>query len=302
MPNNAEFQRTRSQIRRKLGLEHDVARLCDDAQGPYAGRKGYARVQFQKADGEFLPPVEIPNLTSIMSPGRFVRVEEVDGKVSIVGVAFDQEIDSGGNPQEALENKELKWVTKAILDEFKAIPIGSTEILISPGFMPDGTRFNGAVTTTLTTAIGNLSAGQHQLACVYVQSDRTLDVQLATAKDALDPLTVADIAECHTAADSDALPVVAVQLVEGVADITDEYLRYDLRLLFSALATRRIATSSADVTNPPTDAELDSAFGTPTEAGAGFVSLLDDAGGDANVYLVASNGTSWWYAAMTKAT
>lgn len=60
--------------------------------------------------------------------------------------------------------------------------------------------------------------------------------------------------------------------------------------------------SVADVTNPPTDAELDSAFGTPATVGAGYAAILNDANGDANNYLVVSNGTSWWYVALTKAT
>lgn len=68
-------------------------------------------------------------------------------------------------------------------------------------------------------------------------------------------------------------------------------------------AVRRvgIATSDADTANPPSDADLDTAFGQPADAGDGFLALLDDASGDANVYLVASNGTSWWYVALTKA-
>lgn len=60
--------------------------------------------------------------------------------------------------------------------------------------------------------------------------------------------------------------------------------------------------STADVSNPPTDAELDSALGTPAAVGAGYQCLLDDGGADTNVYLVVSNGTSWWYTALTKAT
>lgn len=63
-----------------------------------------------------------------------------------------------------------------------------------------------------------------------------------------------------------------------------------------------LETSSANVSNPPTDAELDAEFGTPATVGDGFVALLDDNGADANVYLVGSNGTSWWYTALTKAT
>lgn len=57
-----------------------------------------------------------------------------------------------------------------------------------------------------------------------------------------------------------------------------------------------------NVTNPPTDAELDTAFGTPATVGAGFIGILDDNNADTNVYWCFSNGTSWWYIAGTKAT
>lgn len=61
-------------------------------------------------------------------------------------------------------------------------------------------------------------------------------------------------------------------------------------------------TSSANVSNPPTDAELDSAFGTPAAVGDGFAATINDNGADTAQWLVISNGTSWWYASMTKAT
>jgi len=57
-----------------------------------------------------------------------------------------------------------------------------------------------------------------------------------------------------------------------------------------------------NVSNPPTDAELDSAIGTPATVGAGYTALLDNSGAGSNVYYVASDGTNWWYTAMTKAT
>lgn len=58
---------------------------------------------------------------------------------------------------------------------------------------------------------------------------------------------------------------------------------------------------TSDVSNPPTDAELDSAFGTPATVGSGFMAFVDDNNADTNFWLVGSNGTSWWYVAMTKA-
>jgi hypothetical protein len=67
------------------------------------------------------------------------------------------------------------------------------------------------------------------------------------------------------------------------------------------IAVGMLPVSTDNVTNPPTDAELDTAFGTPAAVGAGFTALLDDNGAGANVYHVASDGTNWWYIAMTKA-
>ena len=63
----------------------------------------------------------------------------------------------------------------------------------------------------------------------------------------------------------------------------------------------RTQCATDDVSSPPTDAELDTAFGTPAAVGAGFVGVLDDNGAGAAVYLCASDGTNWWHSAMTKA-
>lgn len=75
----------------------------------------------------------------------------------------------------------------------------------------------------------------------------------------------------------------------------------DVRPHFDS-AGRMLERAVDDVSSPPTDAELDAAFGTPAEAGDGFLALVDDNDADTAVYLVTSNGVSWWYSAMTKAT
>lgn len=63
-----------------------------------------------------------------------------------------------------------------------------------------------------------------------------------------------------------------------------------------------VELDTSNVSNPPTDAQLDTAFGTPATVGGGFLALLDDNGDGSNFYIVASDGTNWWHAAMTKAT
>lgn len=70
----------------------------------------------------------------------------------------------------------------------------------------------------------------------------------------------------------------------------------------NAIKLAEVVYSSADVSSPPTDAELDSALGTPADVGAGFVGVLDDNGAGSAVWLVASDGTNWWHVSMTKAT
>jgi len=70
----------------------------------------------------------------------------------------------------------------------------------------------------------------------------------------------------------------------------------------SRVAEDGIPISDADVSGTPTDAEIDAAFGTPSEVGAGFVGIIDDAGAGSQDYIVASDGTNWWYASLTKAT
>lgn len=66
----------------------------------------------------------------------------------------------------------------------------------------------------------------------------------------------------------------------------------------SGLVTKVIEDN---VSNPPTDAELDAGFGTPAAVGEGFLGLVDDNNAATNVWLCASVGGAWWYASMTKA-
>jgi len=59
--------------------------------------------------------------------------------------------------------------------------------------------------------------------------------------------------------------------------------------------------STLDVSNPPTDAELDAEFGTPATVGAGYRRFIDDNGAGTNFYEAVSDGTNWWVTTFTKA-
>ena len=53
-----------------------------------------------------------------------------------------------------------------------------------------------------------------------------------------------------------------------------------------------------NVSSPPTDGELDTAFGTVYD---GFVGLVDDNAGGTTVWLCAFVNSKWWYEQLTAA-
>lgn len=63
----------------------------------------------------------------------------------------------------------------------------------------------------------------------------------------------------------------------------------------------RTKYSIANTANPPTIAELTSAFGTPSDLGSGFIGILNDADGGVNEYIVWTDATNWFHVAGVKA-
>lgn len=63
--------------------------------------------------------------------------------------------------------------------------------------------------------------------------------------------------------------------------------------------------SSANVSNPPTDAQLDTAFDTAANINAvvdPFVAIVDDNGAGTTVWLVVATNDAWFYELLTLAT
>lgn len=77
----------------------------------------------------------------------------------------------------------------------------------------------------------------------------------------------------------------------------------ELERLVSVLLARDsgIVISTDNVTNPPTDAELDTAFGDAATLYNGFVGLVDDNGAGTVVWLCCIVNNAWWYEQLTKA-
>lgn len=67
---------------------------------------------------------------------------------------------------------------------------------------------------------------------------------------------------------------------------------------FSPQSTPTPIRSIADVSSPPTDAELTATFGVPTN---GFRAIVDDGGAGSAFWLVERSNGAWLYVALTKA-
>lgn len=111
--------------------------------------------------------------------------------------------------------------------------------------------------------------------------------------------------------------VKSVQAIGELADVGDvtitsvadnEVLAYDSsgtawinQTAAEAGLQAAITQSTADTANPPTAAELTTAFGAPATVGDGFTGILDDGGGGSNYYLCIVINGAWTYVAMTAA-
>lgn len=68
-----------------------------------------------------------------------------------------------------------------------------------------------------------------------------------------------------------------------------------------AAAGFRAMVSTANTSNPPTNAELISAFGAAATVGSGFMAIVDDNAGHSAEYVIFSDGTKYWQVTATAA-
>lgn len=87
-----------------------------------------------------------------------------------------------------------------------------------------------------------------------------------------------------------------------MAQVTNPEMVRNLRPYFKGVNDSPIGrVSTANVSNPPTDAELDAAFDVPANLPNGWMGLVNDNNAGTAVWLVTAVGGAWWYELLTKA-
>lgn len=67
----------------------------------------------------------------------------------------------------------------------------------------------------------------------------------------------------------------------------------------TALLEVGAVTSTANVSSPPTDAELDTAFGAASTLPGGFIGVVDDNNAHTTIWLCVAVGGVWGYEQLT---
>jgi hypothetical protein len=152
------------------------------------------------------------------------------------------------------------------------------------------------------------AAGNMCYAMLFVKNDYlTTEVLTSTPRLVSDvPLDLADIQECEDASSTGSTAVCVMKLLSTTTAFDEAYFKDkdNYKPLQQVINTAELGTmpvSIENISNPPTDAELDTAFGTPAQVGAVFVGIVDDAGAHSYEVLAWSDGAKWFYAIGTEA-
>ncbi len=302
---NTKLDSAIQRAREAAGLATDAAIIANDGLSPYGVTAGYMRVQVRHG-ANYQKAIEVPNHTRMNpTPGTSVRLGKKHGTYGIVDIDAEAIRVAGGNPSAVAlpDENAVGYVNQGNIPVLKVIPQSppSTTLVVLPLWVerPTGLSFFAGEGIDLSSDIGALSTGEHQLVGIFLKPDNTIERTLSTAKNTADPLTSEDVAECYAARTSGGLLGSFWRITEATAAINSDQEFLDARQYINIPPSMH---STANVSSPPTDAELDSAFGAPADVGAGFMGTVDDNGAGTAGYIVWSDGANWFYVAGTKAT
>jgi hypothetical protein len=200
------------------------------------------------------------------------------------------------------ENDGTYWTSlNPVTNQWFVIDLGSTRSIGSMRLMQQNSTHGARSYVIATSDDGSAWTDRHTRTVASFIQDETFDFS-----ETLTARYFRVTALISTTGPDSGWGVYTCELISAQADLFRLPLGAEKQVLKSIASfpdwTSLLPVYIDDVSSPPTDAELDSAIGAPASVGAGFGALLDDNNAGTAVYLIASDGTNWWYTAMTKAT
>lgn len=248
--------------------------------------------------------VRVQGLTALQAGNAVLVWPDEDGELAIHKGDFYGQLSGGNNPitinappAPVQEQINQTAITTAVCVPFSPQPAMKAVVQSWPRIVGNRlTVFPRSVTGTIATP----STGEHYLVLISLKLDNTLELTYSDPQSQVVELDTTDLQEALDDMSRGSVPIQTFRIYGGQTELRASDRWLDMRQFIYGGSYLEMYTPN--VSNPPTDAELDSAFGTPATVGKGFTVVVDDNGGDTNVYLVTTNGTSWWYASLTKAT
>lgn len=187
-------------------------------------------------------------------------------------------------------------------------PSDDWEITVKPGAGWLGASFVEVAEQTIDLEAEQvLNSGMAKLVMLYLDDAGAVHAE-AGAEVAAASLAPADMPDVPAAA---AMVLGAVRMYEGQTAIAEAKTGTDIwDLRYPYWHTHGASTggasiafdySEANVSNPPTEAELIAAFGAPSTDQQGQGYIVNDAGASNNLYLCLPSGGRWWLTPLTRA-
>ncbi len=303
---DAKLNRAIRQFRQNTGIDTIAGRISNDGNSPYTP-DGLIWVQVKSGDG-WLPRRKAELKAQILiKSGNPVRLGKNAGGKSdfaILGPDIEAIRATGENPliNNGADPNVNGFVDTASIAILKVTPTSppSTSLSVWPAWLPfpDGLKYFGSEQVPLASEITALSSGFHQLVGLFVDRSLTITKTTSTEQDSLDLIGSTDVDEVYDARPAGSTVCGLWIIADGMTDINSDAEYFDPRPFISVPP---LTYDESNISNPPTDAELDTAFGAPATVGKGFMAVVNDAGGGSNFYIAVSDGTNWWQTAMTKA-
>lgn len=252
---NLDFDDTRRQIRRKLGLEVYFATL-GDANGivQEPNRPGYCRVRYTTAAGLSLPPVVKLRAVVPMNPGLPVVVSyDERGDLAIIAGDFDGLVASGSNPfilnpadRNVYGFTGQTQIVTALSHAVSTSNTPSTDVAVRSWIylQEDTWYYFPGERVPLASFIP--AAGLQCLAGLYLKDDLTIEVLASTDKDLLDPLGLDDVQEIHDAATAGSIPIWFWRLADDQSEVTDVDSFLDGRQFLNTITSSTGGAVTAD--------------------------------------------------------
>lgn len=233
MFNDPKYQKLKDKIRRAVGIDEQYAILGDGSGVVNVVEKpGYVYARINQGNSYSAPIIARLITSTNVYEGASVVIATVGGEPSVIRGLAEYQLTQGAGGQGAAATQKggfnaydptvistlFHGTLEQALDVQADSPFSQTVVINGETYLADGT-FNTYAGERLDMTSYYPAASKRCMAVLFLATDNTIEVQVSTDAELLDPPTAAEIQECIDAASTNAIPIYAINLVDGDDEI-----------------------------------------------------------------------------------